>query len=190
MKIVSWEWFKQSLERGMALDEAYFDPRMPAEERGQGAWDKQSMSPALGKRTRDMVSQPENPLRRKLRRSASTKFGSQSEALWAGITSASFDRKRNEEDEWTEDNSLLQPAPEREAPSMHVNEDVSQDHVPRADPAAPSRRPLPFDQNDGIFDGRVIYPFGFDEVKVGNLTRHAPGTLLTEMTDKNPTRCS
>ncbi|KAI4652375.1 hypothetical protein J4E93_002577 [Alternaria ventricosa] len=75
MKIVSLEWLEQSLERGMVLDEALYNPTMPVEERGQGAWDrKMPASPAIGKRTRDAEpSQALNPFRRKLRRSASTK---------------------------------------------------------------------------------------------------------------------
>ncbi|KAI4715022.1 hypothetical protein J4E89_000708 [Alternaria sp. Ai002NY15] len=75
MKIVSLEWLEQSLERGMVLDEALYNPTMPVEERGQGAWDRKlPASPAIGKRTRDAEpSQALNPFRRKLRRSASTK---------------------------------------------------------------------------------------------------------------------
>ncbi|KAI4630456.1 hypothetical protein J4E80_001391 [Alternaria sp. BMP 0032] len=104
MKIVSLEWLEQSLERGMVLDEALYNPTMPVEERGQGAWDrKMPASPAIGKRTRDAEpSQALNPFRRKLRRSASTKVGSQSDAFWAGITAPSFERPIDE-DEWTEE---------------------------------------------------------------------------------------
>ncbi|KAI4628545.1 hypothetical protein J4E83_003095 [Alternaria metachromatica] len=104
MKIVSLEWLEQSLERGMVLDEALYNPTMPVEERGQGAWDrKMPASPAIGKRTRDAEpSQALNPFRRKLRRSASTKVGSQSDAFWAGITAPSFERPLDE-DEWTEE---------------------------------------------------------------------------------------
>ncbi|KAI4699971.1 hypothetical protein J4E81_004004 [Alternaria sp. BMP 2799] len=104
MKIVSLEWLEQSLERGMVLDEALYNPTMPVEERGQGAWDRKlPASPAIGKRTRDAEpSQALNPFRRKLRRSASTKVGSQSDAFWAGITAPSFERPIDE-DEWTEE---------------------------------------------------------------------------------------
>ncbi|KAI4665638.1 uncharacterized protein J4E78_003100 [Alternaria triticimaculans] len=104
MKIVSLEWLEQSLERGMVLDETLYNPTMPVEERGQGAWDRKlPASPAIGKRTRDAEpSQALNPFRRKLRRSASTKVGSQSDAFWAGITAPSFERPIDE-DEWTEE---------------------------------------------------------------------------------------
>jgi DNA replication regulator DPB11 len=181
MKIVSLEWFEQSLERGMALDESLYLPTMPVEERGQGAWDRrQPISPAVGKRTRDAESsQALNPFRRKLRRSASTKLGSQSDALWAGITAPSFERQIDE-DEWTEDILAKQqstrastrthtPAsPNRDAPILP--HDALSESKPR-DPAAAQQPSLPVQpENDsgynGIFQGRLVCPHGFDAEKV------------------------
>jgi hypothetical protein len=186
MKIVSLEWFEQSLERGMVLDEVLYNPTMPVQERGQGAWDRRlPTSPALGKRTRDAEpSQALNPFRRKLRRSASTKLGSQSYALWAGITAASLERQQDGEDDWTEDNVAKQdstrPNTRTHTPaSPQRNATTHRDEAPpKSDPAGPAdarepSMPLPSDgisDHGGIFKGRLVCPHGFDAEKVRHLT--------------------
>ncbi|KAK6594790.1 BRCT domain-containing protein [Botrytis cinerea] len=40
LRIVSAEWLSDSLERGMILNEKYYDPSLPIDERGKGSWDK------------------------------------------------------------------------------------------------------------------------------------------------------
>jgi hypothetical protein len=196
MKIVSIEWLKQSLNRGMVLDEVLYNPTMPLEERGKGAWERilpTPASPALGKRTRDAgPSQALNPFRRKLRRSASTKMGSQSEALWAGITAASFERPQDAEDDWTEDivakQSSTRTSTRTQTPaSPQRNADIHQNDVPvEADAAAPADPPeLPphpsFYENsyDGIFEGRIVCPLGFDPEKVRCSRRYTLDPLIS-----------
>lgn len=91
IKTVSLEWIRDSLERGMALEESLYRPTMPLEERGLGAVNRKSIpSPNLGKRSRpdDPKTDSVNGGRRKLRRTASTRLESQSEGLWADIGSA------------------------------------------------------------------------------------------------------
>lgn len=84
LKVVSIEWLNQSVERGMILDEQYFDPLLPAEERGRGARDDPEV--AVGKRQRllDSFAEPDGP-RRKLRKTASMKLSSQRETVWGDI---------------------------------------------------------------------------------------------------------
>lgn len=145
----------------MALEESYFLPTLSPSQRGKGAWERrQRVSPTLGKRTRDpeQAAVPD-PTRRKLRRSASTKLGGQSDALWAGITAAVSQRQPAEEDEWTEE-SILRPDPTESTPVV--------DAAP-ADPEGghaelPDSRRLP--AKDGVFEGRAVLPFGFDAEKV------------------------
>jgi DNA replication regulator DPB11 len=168
MKIVTWEWFEQSRERGMALDEAYYHPTMAVEERGLGAWDRRrGTSPMLGKRMRS-AEQAElimNPSRRKLRRAASTRLSGQTEALWAGITAGGLEKKPGDGDDWTED-SIAQPEPQPEnEPSTTTVVQARVDVQPTKDPASRSRGPFS-DDHDGIFAGRVIYIRGFDKNKV------------------------
>ncbi|KAH7083838.1 hypothetical protein FB567DRAFT_446512 [Paraphoma chrysanthemicola] len=180
MKIVSLEWFQQSLDRGMVLEEALFDPRLPIEERGHGAWDRrQSSSPGLGKRVREEEpSQALNPFRRKLRRSASTKMGSQSEALWAGITAASLERPHDERDDWTEDSIAKHDTPREHTPATRPENytNPEDDAPPEADPAYDPRQPLPAhtstDTAVGIFQGRIVFPHGFDDEKTHILRQH------------------
>jgi DNA replication regulator DPB11 len=187
MKIVSLDWFEQSLERGMVLDEVLYNPTIPVEERGQGAWDRRlSSSPALGKRIRDAEpSQALNPFRRKLRRSASTKMGSQSEALWAGITAVSMERQQEGDDDWTEDTLAKQdstrastrtqtPASPQRDTSVDQNDAPTEPNHAAADSGEPSlpqqSNGIPHEDHDGIFEGRIVCPDGFDVEKV----RHSP----------------
>lgn len=170
MKIVTWEWLQQSCERGMALNESCFHPTMAVEDRGKGAWDRRkSPSPVLGKRPRESEKrEPIDPQRRKLRRSASNRLGSQSQSLWNEITAASFDRKAEEQDDWI-DQELSRPEgpdpPVAETESTTDTVEARADMQPRGAPA--SRATGPFsDEHDGIFAGRVVYLRGFDKTKV------------------------
>jgi DNA replication regulator DPB11 len=87
IQIVSIEWLRDSLERGMILDETLYDPVLPVEKRGIGAWDKtKPKKVSLGKRSRDASVSGLEGAKRKLRRTASTKLNSQSEQLWGNIT--------------------------------------------------------------------------------------------------------
>ncbi|KAJ9602940.1 protein kinase activating protein dpb11 [Cladophialophora chaetospira] len=83
-KVVSLKWYKDSLERGMQLDEALYHPTVPASEQGVGAWNrKPRKSPQLGKRSREDNTGSEPS--RKLRRTASARLGSQSQDMWSDI---------------------------------------------------------------------------------------------------------
>ncbi|KAF1933265.1 uncharacterized protein M421DRAFT_193164 [Didymella exigua CBS 183.55] len=179
INIVSLEWFVQSLERGMVLEEARYDPTLPAEERGKDAWIRtENPSPALGKRMRD-AEQPQslNPNRRKLRRAASTKLGFQGDALWAEIITPSGDQGKTEEDEWKEDNLFQQTTPHEDSPVIlhddeapHPDEPEDTD-APTPAAAAPSPPPELF-RGEGIFQGRVIGIQGFDQDKNSILQNH------------------
>jgi DNA replication regulator DPB11 len=192
MKIVSLEWFEQSLERGMVLDETLYNPTIPVEERGQGAWERrQYPSPGLGKRARGTEqSHALNPFRRKLRRSASSKMGSQSEALWAGITAHSLERQQEEADDWTESVSKQHTSREH-TPTTRLGDQVApEDDAPPVDPAYHPRQPplVPLNGNttDGIFRGRIVFPHGFDTDKVIE-SKIVVWTLLIVLLDKHST---
>lgn len=173
MKIVSLEWFEQSLERGMVLEETLYNPTLPTEERGKDAWIRiENPSPALGKRTRDAEQpQPLNPTRRKLRRAASTKLGIQGDALWAEIVTPSFDKGKQEDDEWKEDN-LFKQTPHKGSPAiLHNNDETPHPDEPEeinapTPAAAAPPRPSELGQGEGIFQGRITVIHGFDQDKV------------------------
>ncbi|KAJ4400878.1 protein kinase activating protein dpb11 [Didymella pomorum] len=180
MKIVSLEWFEQSLERGMVLEEALYNPTLPAEERGKDAWVRiEHPSPALGKRTRDAEQpQPLNPNRRKLRRAASTKLGIQGDALWAEIITPSGDQGKNEVDEWKEDNLFKQTTPHEDSRATIPNDDETphpddaEEASTQTPVAAAPSRPSELDQSEGIFQGRIIVIHGFDLDKTTILQTH------------------
>lgn len=173
MKIVSLEWFEQSLERGMVLDEALYNPTLPLEERGKDAWIRlENPSPALGKRMRDAEqSQPLNPNRRKLRRAASTKLGSQGDALWAEIVTPGLDQGQTEQDDWTEGNLFKHITPQVDVPAVLGQNDAAHGVETEA-----TRLPLPaqahphdfpeLEHGEGIFQGCIVITHGFDQNKV------------------------
>jgi len=85
---VSIKWLEDSLQRRMVLDEKLYDPLLPVEQQGQGAFVREPVhrtSPS--KRSRDEnEGAREDAARRKLRRTASTRLNSQSQVVWAGIS--------------------------------------------------------------------------------------------------------
>lgn len=92
---VTLDWLSQSVERGMILEEAKFDPLLPAEEQGLGAWVKTDLKrSSLGKRARSAVLNggPDEGMR-KLRKTASMKLSSQRNDLWGDILGRSASRE-------------------------------------------------------------------------------------------------
>ncbi|TEY36359.1 hypothetical protein BOTCAL_0556g00010 [Botryotinia calthae] len=86
LRIVSTEWLSDSLERGMILNEKYYDPSLPIDERGKGSWDKDK--PRINssrKRAREQSMSGVEEGKRKLRRTASTKLNTQSQSIWGDI---------------------------------------------------------------------------------------------------------
>ncbi|KAK4167704.1 putative S-M checkpoint control protein rad4, partial [Cladorrhinum sp. PSN259] len=86
VQTVSIEWVRDSVERGMILDEKYYDPVLSEKERGKGSWNKERALRAAnsGKRLRDSTAAQEEG-RKKLRRSTSMKLNSQRDNLWGDI---------------------------------------------------------------------------------------------------------
>ncbi|KAI6361086.1 hypothetical protein MCOR25_006550 [Pyricularia grisea] len=93
IRTVSIEWVRDSVERGMILDESLYDPLLPPEERGLNAWNRNAparRSAAGNKRTRDasfVAKEGGAPDDRKtkLRRTASLKLSNQRDGLWGDI---------------------------------------------------------------------------------------------------------
>ncbi|KAH8902881.1 hypothetical protein BR93DRAFT_981867 [Coniochaeta sp. PMI_546] len=86
VQTVAVEWLYDSVERGMILDEKCYDPVLPKEERGKGAWIRREVKRvSLGKRLRDTAAAAEGDGRRKLRKTASMKLSSQRDNMWGDI---------------------------------------------------------------------------------------------------------
>ncbi|KAL2128655.1 hypothetical protein VTI74DRAFT_8901 [Chaetomium olivicolor] len=85
IRTVTVEWVNDSVERGLILDEKLYDPMLPPEMRGVGAWNKQrSRVSSLGKRLRETAAAQDEG-KRKLRKTASMKLNSQRDNLWGDI---------------------------------------------------------------------------------------------------------
>ncbi|KAI1174087.1 hypothetical protein F4777DRAFT_555156 [Nemania sp. FL0916] len=90
IRCVSIEWLHDSVERGMILNEECYDPTLPIEERGKGAWSRRDPKrTSLGKRTRGEAVATAEGERRKLRKSASMRMHSQSTNIWGDILNQS-----------------------------------------------------------------------------------------------------
>jgi len=191
LTIVSYEWLRDSIDRGMALNPDKYHPTLPVEERGKGAWERaRNSSPTLGKRARDteqyLLAEDPNANRRKLRRSASSKVGSQSQSFWAGIMAGGLERNKDEEDDWTDPN-VTRPEPRTSGATKlctmtaaPLPGDLGSDTSSEEDlPPLRSIRNPTVKTRDGLFQGRIIFLFGFDEKKVDE-TITSCGVLLTE----------
>lgn len=159
LKVVALEWFQQSLDRGMVLDERLYDPLMERRERGKGAWQRKSPTATnLGKRQRGDNS----PLTttaaqsRRLRRSASSRFDSQNDGLWTNIVAAVPQAPRtNTTSEWDDNGGGQVNGHEFRRPTTATNT-----RHPEELPQMPSKP-------KGIFFETLFVLYGFDEKKVG-----------------------
>ncbi|TKA68348.1 hypothetical protein B0A49_04854 [Cryomyces minteri] len=157
IKTVSLLWLEDSIERGMVLDETLYDPRLPAEEQGKGAWIpavKQQTSAKRKARTENVTELPDAG-KRKLRRTASTKLNSQSEMLWASFSHGGDSRSKGAQQQLNSanfDESKRSPVPVRAAggyPQVLVGEGLS-----------------------GLFQGIPIFTHGFSGKKKETLHAH------------------
>ncbi|KAL1628645.1 protein kinase activating protein dpb11 [Neofusicoccum ribis] len=170
IKTVSLEWITDSIERRMTLDETLYDPILPREERGKGAFRKLSAETTpLGKRLRNSAGE-DGEGRRKLRRTASTKLGSQSSAIWNDITSGSFSGPKQEADDSWQDPKSDGLVSNEVVPAMNKAEIRRSANMDQFD-GARDRPPRP-KTTVGCFDGRVMYIYGFDRVKTAILQEH------------------
>ncbi|KAG5941293.1 hypothetical protein E4U53_007434 [Claviceps sorghi] len=145
---VTLDWLDQSIERGMILEETRFDPLLPVEEQGVGAWVKREPS-TLGKRSRSSASNgTEEKGVRKLRKTASMKLSSQRNNLWGDILGRTNSKERSSSNE---------PASVEAAPPPD-----------QATPDATMRQPQPLEkfgttQNEGILARCVFAIHGFND---------------------------
>lgn len=86
IKIVAKQWIEDCIKRGMILNENCYDPHLPPEEIGKGAWiNREVRRKSLGKRLREAATAQSEGGRRKLRKTASMKLSSQRENMWGQI---------------------------------------------------------------------------------------------------------
>ncbi|KAI9775550.1 MAG: hypothetical protein M1839_001028 [Geoglossum umbratile] len=185
LHIVTPEWLRDSLERGMTLDEREYNHIIPQEDRGKNAWIRRTASGScLGKRPRDdseaiTILDGEFGERRKLRRSASQKLGSQNLSIWDDIIGGGFGEKGQQRSEW--DETPLNVVPIEDANVSHSNQ-KRQDSVAPGSNASGARTDAKLDNEKrptakskgrcGLFRGRRFVLHGFDQKKTSVLREH------------------
>ncbi|KAH7419293.1 BRCT domain-containing protein [Cadophora sp. MPI-SDFR-AT-0126] len=165
LKIVSIEWVRDSLERGMILDEKLYDPALPPNERGKDAWDKTAPKrTSLGKRSRADSTTGLDGGKRKLRRTASTKLSTQNEQIWGDIVGAGAAGSVTQVDrsgQWgTNDEET--PKPKSQPPIVEAQK-------PNLSIQSTIENPRPA---EGIFSGCRFYTHGFPPARTRILHGH------------------
>jgi DNA replication regulator DPB11 len=160
VKIVSLKWLKESLDRRMILDEALYHPTIPKDKQGAGAWNRQARAQVqLVKRTHG--GEPASDMPRKLRRTASAKFGSQSENLWGEIVKPQYEEATAENNQLGPSRSKLPRKPTVLEPESFATDTTGMEDERGRDPrrATTSARQGPPTQ--GIFSGCTFALHGF-----------------------------
>ena len=173
IKIVSREWLRDSLERGMILDESHYHPLTPPEERGKNAWIRRTVSAtSLGKRIRDDGPLPN--VARKLRRVASAKLSSQNEGIWTDIVGGGFGPHERMKSEWDKHGRNTDTSVDRSSQTVVGESNAS--HVVPSEledgekyPKSILPRSKEGDKSDaprGLFHGKRFFIYGFDQRQV------------------------
>ncbi|KAK5199863.1 protein kinase activating protein dpb11 [Exophiala xenobiotica] len=157
-KVVSLKWYKDTLERGMQLDEKLYHPTLQVAEQGVGAWNRQPQrSPRPIKRARGEDIAPEPS--RKLRRIASARLGSQTQNMWTDIVGgAGFEAD-------PVDRPQLKPS--TSMPSLRQDE-ASKQHAGSGGSTSATGEGQ---EKSGFLAGQYFVLRGFDERKDG-IVRH------------------
>ena len=166
VRVVSLRWLKDSLERGMVLDESLYHPTTPTNEQGKGAWNRAAkVQTQLGKRTRDEKTVQELP--RKLRRTASAKLGSQTDAMWGDIVGGGFEPGPEPQTTLRPSQSLPTLRPAVLEPESFIAEGEPQEANPATEQKEARRSLSTHRENrQDWFSGKTFFVCGFSPKKV------------------------
>ncbi|KAF5664149.1 s-m checkpoint control rad4 [Fusarium heterosporum] len=154
---VTLAWLEQSVARRMILEETKFDPTLPPEEQGKGAWVKRELKRSLSKRSKSTIGTGTEEGPRKLRKTASMKLSSQHSHIWGDILGRSTSREYS----FAQDNKSEDQNPQDQQP-QHVE-------------AQPQPPPPLAPQDQGIFTDCYFYIHGFTAQRTSVLEQ----TLVT-----------
>lgn len=188
VRCVSIEWLHDSVERGMILDEECYDPTLPPEERGKGAWLRRDLHRiSLGKRAREESIVSAEGARRKLRKSASMRMNSQSNSIWGDILNQSAGDLSRPDGAPRESSAPAAPATSDSGTTTEAVTSATETPQPTVQPLAPPPR----DRNwpalrKGVFAGCRFFVHGFpaskEQILFGFLTSHS-GQLSSSLED-------
>ncbi|RAL14570.1 BRCT domain protein [Aspergillus homomorphus CBS 101889] len=168
IKIVSMKWLTDSLQRGMVLEEALYDPQLPQDQQGVGAWHRSL--PAPKPKAPANNENPSNPRPRKLRRIASAKLGDQNEGIWGDIIGVGFevgDIGRSKGSQQSESRSLRKSISGlQEVKSFASETTMAEAQEPRPPPPEPAAS-----KDEGFLNGCFFYIHGFSS-KQSIVLRH------------------
>ena len=186
--IVTRQWFTDSLERGMILDEALYNPLLPPEQQGAGAWNR---AVPLARETASDRNPPSNPRPRKLRRTASAKLVGQNEGIWGDIVGAGFDSsdlRRSRGSQHRSDSTRTLP---RTASLVQEARSFASESGP-AEPRDSRQSKLgrqssgPVAENEGFLHGCYFFIHGFSSKQVGP----SPGPLNLFVDSRMSGKCT
>lgn len=171
LKVVSIEWLMQSVERGMILEETFYNLLLPESERGQNAWVRKTVSSiSVDKRARD--EEVGSIQSRKLRRTASAKLSSQNIGLWSdivnqrtGIDISKQDDSANEQKEIVENDVIVEAKTETQTKSLPIKEEPGFSTL-CCQKSSRQSEPLRNWHNKALFRGRSFYMHGFNAKQV------------------------
>ena len=171
LKVVPLEWLKDSLARGMALEEECYDFRHPEEDRGKGAVSERFLVPAVNKRKfePEQTAGQEEPGRRKLRRTTSTRLESQHDNLWADIGSGVQIAPESRQDSWIDESTVITRdfAKDSMRPKTGGQDSLDQQSNLDTSTAAGTGGSVGHVSSiPNLFDGQRFYVRGFDTRKV------------------------
>ncbi|KAI0512797.1 hypothetical protein F5B22DRAFT_657640 [Xylaria bambusicola] len=160
IRCVSIEWLHDSVERGMILDEACYDPTLSPEERGVGAWSRRDLRRSLGKRVRDDSDASLQDGRRKLRKSASMRMNSQNNNLWGDILNQSAGDLSRDDDRHRDSSTPAAPSVITNPTTLatETTQAIIQPAIQPSDSTWPALR-------KGVFSGCRFFIHGFPEPK-------------------------
>lgn len=168
-KVVSIRWYKDTLQRGMQLDETSYHPTIPDEEQGVGAWNKSARTAIsqTAKRHREETSGLEPP--RKMRRTISARLNSQNDDMWSDIVG--------------NDKGSTAEVTEKQIQVAKSESDLRRPHEARRQSEGPSTSKASTSQ---AFTGRyfVIQAFTSDKTRiVRNVVLSLGGVIVESLAD-------
>lgn len=159
IRLVGMRWYRDSLTRGMALDEDLYMPELPTEQQGIGAFRTVPKQSVLAKRARetDASEAHEEGGRRKMRKVASMRLDGQSQELWQSLSASEVQVDTTEMDAWNNESQTLRD-------SISTKPKETETTVSRK--SVHAERP---DSRQGLFSGHYVLIHGFDPARAKKL---------------------
>ncbi|KAI5816057.1 hypothetical protein BZA77DRAFT_314276 [Pyronema omphalodes] len=149
IKVVVPQWLSDSMERGMALDESLYDPRLPPDQIGKNAKPTKSVQA-------EVIA---GAGKRKVRKSTQDKLGGQSQSLWDDIMGQAVSAKPAKQDEWADTKNASMDVEEDAVPEKRRgSSDAQRLQSGEVTPHSPTKKR----KSGGMFVNTCFWMWGFD----------------------------